>query len=296
LTGRHGGGDQVRLLQDLQSRLDGASVARTRDFWERYLRGAVPFRGAPMNAIRAALHAWWRAHALDDLPLARRKRLAFALLRERHGEDKLAGIVALAEILLPHLARADLAALADLFDRGHLADWNTCDWLCVKVLGPFIAVAATPDERLRRAKAITAWRRAADPWRRRAAAVGRGPRARDGHPPFPGFADLALAACEPLARSPERFHQTAAAWLVRELHRSEPARARAFLAEHASHLSAEALLQAMPRDRERARAAATASPGRGPSRSARPAPPRRGGSAPSTPRRARGRAASPSRS
>jgi 3-methyladenine DNA glycosylase AlkD len=290
---RDGARDTSGLVADLQARLDAAAVPRTRDFWERYLRGAVPFRGAPMNAVRAALRAWWREHHLDRLPLAARKRLAWALLRERHGEDKLTGILALAEILLGALDRADLRALAALFDGGHLADWNSCDWLCVKVLGPFIA-AGDGEERVRRAKAIAAWRRAASPWRRRAAAVALVPLARERDLAFPGFADLALGVCEPLARSPEPFQQTAAAWLVRELHRTEPARARAFLAEHASHLSVEALLQAMPR--ARARAAATASPAPGPSRSARPAPRRRGGSAPSTPRRGRGRAASPSRS
>ncbi|HET9598665.1 MAG TPA: DNA alkylation repair protein, partial [Anaeromyxobacteraceae bacterium] len=147
-------GETRRLLADLQARLDGAAVARTRDFWQRYLRGAVPFRGAPTNAIRAALHAWWRDHALDRLPLAARKRLALALLRERHGEDKLAGVLALAEILLPHLARADLRALAALLDEGHLSDPHSSDWLCAHVLGPFIASAAGAGERLRRARAI----------------------------------------------------------------------------------------------------------------------------------------------
>ncbi len=24
----------------------------------------------------------------------------------------------------------------DLFDAGFICDWNTCDWFCVKVLGP----------------------------------------------------------------------------------------------------------------------------------------------------------------
>jgi 3-methyladenine DNA glycosylase AlkD len=230
----------------LQARLDAAASAKTRAFWEKYLRGSLPFRGASMAAIREAVHRVWREHGLAAAPLAVRKRLALALLRERHGDDKLAGIVALAELLLADLDRGDLPALAALFDEGHVADWSTCDWLCVKVLGPFV-LAARGDERRRRARAVAAWRTARDPWRRRAAAVAFVNLARQGERCFPGLTDLVLAACDALSRSPERFHQTGAAWVLRELHAAEPERVLAFLAEHAPLMTPEAKRQALPR-------------------------------------------------
>ena len=47
----------------------------------------------------------------------------------------LAGVLALSEILLSHLSKEDLPTFADLFERALIADWNLCDWFCVKVLG-----------------------------------------------------------------------------------------------------------------------------------------------------------------
>src|SRR3712207_8372132 len=56
-------------------------------------------------------------------------------------EDKLAGVLFLQEILLPAGAldwRSDLPRIARLFDEGYIRDWSTCDWFCVKVLGPLV--------------------------------------------------------------------------------------------------------------------------------------------------------------
>jgi hypothetical protein len=47
----------------------------------------------------------------------------------------------LKEILLPAGVLdcdPDLPRFARLFDRGHTCDWGTCDWFCVKVLGPLV--------------------------------------------------------------------------------------------------------------------------------------------------------------
>ena len=51
-----------------------------------------------------------------------------------------------------------------LFEQGHIADWNTCDWFCVRVLGP---LAEQQGEAC--ARAIAAWKDAPTLWQRRAA-------------------------------------------------------------------------------------------------------------------------------
>ncbi len=128
----------------------------------------MPFRGAPMRAIRETVHALWRDHGLDALPPDRQIELALRLFAEPHSEDKLSGVLALAERLLGHLTVADVPRLARPFAAGHIDDWSTCDWYCVKVLGPFIERA--PDRRAA-AEAVAAWRSTESLWQRRAAAV-----------------------------------------------------------------------------------------------------------------------------
>jgi len=159
----------ARLLADLQARLDARANERSRSWWERYLRGSTPFRGVPMAAIRAELHAWLAAHALDGADAARQFDFAADLIRQPHTEDKLPGMLWYQEVLLPAGAvrwRPALRVWARLFDDGCIADWNACDWFCVRVLGPLAEREGEPC-----ARAIAAWRRARDLWRRRAAGV-----------------------------------------------------------------------------------------------------------------------------
>jgi 3-methyladenine DNA glycosylase AlkD len=198
-----------------------------------------------MGGIRRAVHEWWKAERLDDRPVAERKRLALRLFEEPLGDDKLAGVLALREMLVGHLGRRDVPALGRLFAEGHVADWNTCDWLCVKVLGPMIETGGRPV-----ARAFAAWGRAEGLWQRRASCVAFVNLARRGEANFPGFTPLLLRSCERLVRSPERFAQTGVGWTLRELSRIDRDGVAAFLRRHASRMSLEAVRSAvatMPR-------------------------------------------------
>jgi 3-methyladenine DNA glycosylase AlkD len=119
-------------------------------------------------------------------------------------------------------------ALAGPFDRGHVDDWSTCDWYCVKVLGRFVERG---EDRRERAEAIAAWRVAPTLWQRRAAVVSFVNLAPRGERFFEGFPDLLLAVCLANVADPARFSQTSAGWLLRELSRAEPDRVQAFLDE-----------------------------------------------------------------
>lgn len=68
---------------------------------------------------------------------------------------------------------------------------------------------------------------------------------------FPGFTDMLLAACAPLVASPERFAQTGAGWVLRELSLAEPARVIGFVEERIGQFMREVLAYAtekMPAD------------------------------------------------
>jgi hypothetical protein len=64
-----------------------------------------------------------------------------SLLEQPIAGQQLAGVLVMQELLLPagELSGArDLPLIAQRSDDGHIADWNTTDWSCVRVLGPLI--------------------------------------------------------------------------------------------------------------------------------------------------------------
>jgi 3-methyladenine DNA glycosylase AlkD len=239
-------------VQRLEVRLDGLASASSRAFWERYLKGAVAFRGVSMGRLRQAVHAWWRADGPASLPRARQKALALALFEGRFCEDRLAGTLVLQELLLDALDLRDLADLGDLFERERIADWNTCDWFCVKVLGRLVQrelpARASAD-------AIAAWREARTVWQRRAANVAFVNLAHRGDANFPGFTRLMLDTCEVTVRSRERFAQTGVGWLLRELAEADQPAVLRFTRARLPLLSREAVRSVTERWRGPERAA-----------------------------------------
>lgn len=163
--------------------------------------------------------------------------VALELLRVRGTEDKLAGMIWIQEILVPGGvldSKAEVSEWARLFDQGHVADWNVCDWFCVKVLGPLIAREGRP-----MAEAIGNWRTAPSLWRRRASAVAFVNLAKKGDDFFAGFTKLVLRSCDALLRDQARFSQTGAGWVLRELARSDPEGVAAFVRDRKEQFSKE---------------------------------------------------------
>jgi 3-methyladenine DNA glycosylase AlkD len=193
-----------------------------------------------MAGIRAAVHAW--AGATEDPDL--RRLAAMQLLEQPIAEEKLAGILVMQELLLPAdelSGTRDLPRIAQRFDDGFIADWNTTDWLCVRVLGPLIEREGRPT-----AEHVAGWVDAPSLWRRRAAAVGLVPLA--GRPDGDlDVGDLVLDACTTLAPEPERFVQTGIGWVLRNLSDVAPEDVYTFLWDHRTVMSREAIRMAAAR-------------------------------------------------
>jgi 3-methyladenine DNA glycosylase AlkD len=231
------------LIDRLQLRLNAHATAATREWWTKYLRGAASFRGVKMGDVRKAVHAWFKEERLGEhLSIGQQKDLAVMLLEEDYTEDKLAGVLFLQEILLPAGAldwRSDLPRFAHLFDGGYIRDWNVCDWLCVKVLGPLVEQQGEACARV-----ISEWRGAQSVWQRRASVVSFANLAREGDQNFPGFTEMVLDNCSHLLGSQERFAQTGVGWVLRELSRSDQGRVIGFVGANLDRLSREALKNA----------------------------------------------------
>lgn len=225
------------VTRTFSRRLAAAADPAKRAWWERYLKGALPFRGVAMADIRKIAHQIWEEKGLDRLDRETQRDLALAQLGQRYSEDKLAGVLILSERLLEQLTSEDVVSLARPFELGHIGDWSTCDWYCVKVLGRFVETA----DRRGRARRIAAWRDAESLWQRRAAAVSFVNLAPQGDDFYKGFTRLLLTVCRSNVADAARFSQTSVGWLLRELSKAAPEEVRAFVRTHRSLMSKEAL-------------------------------------------------------
>ena len=130
---------QERLIR-AQRALDAVASEPTRRWWERYLKGAIAFRGVGIPQIRSVLAHWRSGAGIDTWPAAAQFDLALRLFEEPVAEDKLAGVLFIQDYLLTDVDwRTALARYEPLYGRKLIAEWNTCDWFCVRVLGPTIA-------------------------------------------------------------------------------------------------------------------------------------------------------------
>lgn len=225
-------------LARLQAALDARATEKSRAFWSKYLKGSASFRGVPMAGVRQVVHAWWIEESLGDLPVSAQTNVALRLFEAQTTEDKLAGVLALSEILLPHLSRKDLPAFARLFAQGHIADWNLCDWFCVKVLGKMVEHVVDP---LDLGEAISDWRSSKPLWQRRASCVAFVNHAKHGDARIPGLSALVLRNADALVRDSARFAQTGAGWVLRELSIANCEAVVVFAEAHAHLLSREGM-------------------------------------------------------
>jgi 3-methyladenine DNA glycosylase AlkD len=234
----------AQLTERLQHRLEAAADDRTRQYWERYLKGTARFRGVPMAAIRTAVRTLWRTEQLSGWPTPLLLALAQHWIGQPFSEDKLAGTLLLAEQLAGRLTLDDGDALVRPLAEGKLADWSSCDWYATKALHACLTI--NPQQLPARAELVADWSAAANLWQRRAAVVAFVKLAPQVPPPFPGFVDLLLAACANNLVSPDRFAHTGPGWLLRELSRSHPDQVARFVEAH-PELSMEATRMATAR-------------------------------------------------
>jgi 3-methyladenine DNA glycosylase AlkD len=222
------------VVAEVQQALQQHADPDKKLWWENYVKGAR-FRGTPMGEIRKVVNAFVAAR--PDLTEAPLKAFACELIAQPMSEDKLAGILLLSEHLMDDLGLDDLPMLRGLLDGDHLADWGSCDWFCVKVLGRMLTHADDPQ---RLADELIAWTASEHLWVRRAGLVAFVNLAPRGDDALPGLTRRVIEGAERNVRDERRFAQTSVGWVLRELSKSEPDAVRAFVAEHGDRMSSEA--------------------------------------------------------
>ncbi len=224
---------KLKLRESLAYHAD----AKTKAWWENYVKGSAPFLGVKMPVIRQELHRWHESGVEGVWDYPAQVELALSLFDEKYAEEKLAGTLFLQEILLPAgviNCEHEIDRFAALFSDGKIYDWNICDWFCVKVLGPLIR-----ERGLDCANQISRWRSAENLWQARACLV-----------PFVSVADTNVyypdveRSCQVLIRRKERFAKTAVGWILRDISRYDEAFVRQVIEGNIKHFSSESLKNA----------------------------------------------------
>jgi 3-methyladenine DNA glycosylase AlkD len=236
-------------IAKLQKQLTQASDAKTKAWFEAYMKQVLPYRGLKLPQVRSILHAWVKAEGFGDVATEQQLAIAIALMHEPWAEDKLAGILIIQEILIKQHRidwERDLPQFAALFDQGYIQEWNTCDWFCVKVLNPLVKQQGEAF-----AQVLVTWCEAENLWRRRASVVSFVNIARHGDRNFPGFIRLMLDTAAVVVQSSERFAQTGVGWMLRELGQADQAQVVGFVKDRIECFSSEGLrytIEKMPTD------------------------------------------------
>ncbi len=213
--------------------LDAADEAKQR-WWADYVKGAL-FLGVPMAQTRAIALDWYRDGESSD-PVG----LCLELGRNPISEVKLAGIAIMEHDLVPNsvMTVGDLKRVRKALNAGAYDDWNTCDWLCVKVIGKLVDGGARADH-----DRVLAWTSSGVLWEKRAGLVGfvrHLPRSEISA----GLDAAFLAAASTVVNDQRRFAQTACGWTLRELSHRKPGLVRSFVSDHGGLMSSEATASA----------------------------------------------------
>lgn len=228
--------DQDGLVGKLQDALDRVASPRTREWWEKYLRYVIRFRGVAIPEIRSQLAQWRGQYCIAVWEKEDQLQLALKLFESDIAEDKLAGILFLQEYLYDQFAWGMLLPKYEqLYQRNLIFDWNICDWFCVRVLGQTIA-----KNDLLCAQAIATWRNAEHLWQARSSVVAFVPVAKDSQ-----YDSLIFESCEVLIQRGERFAKTAVGWILRDLSKRNPDCVKTFVQAHLDQFSAESLKNAL---------------------------------------------------
>ncbi len=219
-----------QVMHEISEELRNSRSPEKADWWNNYMKGEIPFLGVGTPEIRKLFLDRNRESAFSQLAMNKQVALVNGLMRGDYGEEKLAAILYVQLFWLDHMKSSFLMNLiSDWFDDRYIHDWNTTDWLCVRILTPL--VDSGDDEVIWRLKR---WNRDPYIWKARASMVAfaRASTITEHTKEIERFADT-------LIRRKERFAKTAVGWVLREYSKHDPEFVLDFLSRHVKHTTSE---------------------------------------------------------
>lgn len=193
-----------------------------------------PFQplGISMAGIRDSLTKWHRECSASPLSSQQLLSSALRLLRSPQPHYRVAGLSIIYDDLLASGRlrwQRDLVRFERLFIEGVLGDWSICDWFSTRILATLLEQQGSQV-----AKRLKVWSRSSDFWLQRAAVTTFAHLARKGESVFPGFVADTIEVCRYVVKSPEKLHQSAVGWALRELAKYDKQAVENFLATELS--------------------------------------------------------------
>jgi 3-methyladenine DNA glycosylase AlkD len=148
------------IIAELNKIADGEKS----EWWNNYLRNEIKFIGVGMPDNRNIILNW---HKSNQLAIPEIIEVANELISQKIAEYKLSAILIYQVLVIGNISDSDLINNINIyFDNGYIFDWNTCDWLCVRILTPIIENGNTAE-----IDSILNWSNKENYWQARAALV-----------------------------------------------------------------------------------------------------------------------------
>lgn len=220
----------MKALTDLiKKRLRENTNDETKKFWSKYLKGEIEFIGIGIPQIKNLLIEIIssKTFTVDEL-----KTISYELMQSKISEEKLAAILLMQLFILYSEKDTELLYFINkLFDEKLIFDWNTCDWLSVRIITPII------DNKNRDAiLLVEKWKDKKYLWYARASLV-----------PFTQakslneHMDYINTAANQLIKREERFVKTAVGWVLREVSKFNTQYVKKFLEINVNYLTLEVI-------------------------------------------------------
>ena len=220
------------------------SETRKAAWWNSYLKGKIAFMGLGIPEIRKILVDLNRTQGLDRLPMNQQVGIVNGLMKGHFAEQKLAAILYVQLFWLGKKKNTFLLSLiTDWFDERYIYDWNTTDWLCVKLITPMVD---SGDEKV--IWYLKRWSWDNYLWKARASLV-----------PFAQCRNMeehsaVIKHCaDVLIRRPERFAKTGVGWVLREYSKWDEEFVLNFLSRHVKYTTSEVKRNALKYYRQKTR-------------------------------------------
>lgn len=222
----------IQLADELTDQIQQHADAKTKAWFDNYLKGAIAYRGVKTPEVTKLVKEWRDRNNLKQYSTEEQLSICETLISGEFAEDKFAGTIYLQKFLLSHLNYQAIVELSDLlFDRGNFFDWSTTDWYCTRILDPTIIKHG-----MDAAEAIANGRFSLNLWRRRAAIVPFRHASKDEQ-----YHSLITTIISDLLPSDERFIQTGVGWVLSDMSKSYPKKAESLFREHLRFFSKEVI-------------------------------------------------------
>ncbi len=216
--------------ESIVEQLSQQGTTEKAEWWNRYMKGAIPFHGLGIPEIRKLLLDLNATEGLDQLSMNKQVSLVNKLIKGHFAEEKLTAILYVQLFWLGKKKNTFILNLiSDWFDDRYIYDWNTTDWICVRLITPMVDAG---DDKV--IWTLKRWNRDPYLWKARASLVpfAQADSLLDHSKVIKLFADM-------LIRRKERFAKTAVGWVLREYSKRDEEFVLSFLSKHVKYTTSE---------------------------------------------------------